>query len=100
MAVSEGAVTERATCSECDGTGLYHRLGEPDGVYVTCAYCGGKGWAPVTYTPFKGRKRLEGVIVVQQSARGLPHGTGVGPIGPIMTYEEFLEEYPEDDPSG
>lgn len=76
-------------CPSCRGTGLYRGFAEPSGVAVVCIHCQGTGAGKITYTPFTGRKRREGIHTVQLSA-GTLLVTGVGPRGVAVTYEEFL----------
>ena len=76
-------------CSACQGTGLYHGFAEPPGVGVICVKCVGTGKVEFRYTPFTKRKTRTDIRTVQHS-RGSFIGTGVGPVGPSLTYQEFL----------
>jgi hypothetical protein len=84
----------KAECSSCRATGLYRGFAEPEGVGVVCINCEGTGCRTistpgVTYTPFTERKRRNDVKIVKLS-RGTFIGTGVGPGGRGISYEEFL----------
>jgi len=76
-------------CSSCGGRGVYCGFAEPRGTGVVCLNCEGTGCRKVKYTPFTARKRREGVEIVRRSKGGFI-GTGVGPTGASVTYEEFL----------
>lgn len=76
-------------CPSCHGSGVYRGFAEPPGVGVVCLKCGGSGAAQLTYEPFAGRVRREGIQTVKRSA-GTFIGTGVGPTGDGVAYEEFL----------
>jgi len=75
-------------CGSCGGTGLYKGFAEPEGVAVVCVNCGGSGCRVIEYEPFTGRVEREGVRTVRQS-RGTFIGTGVGPAGGSVTYDQF-----------
>ncbi len=75
-------------CEACDGTGLYHGFAEAPGVFVICLKCNGSGCFRIHYNPFESRKERRGVKSVQRS-RGAFVVTGVGAVGPSMTYDEF-----------
>lgn len=77
-------------CESCSSTGVYHGFAEPKGVGVVCIRCNGTGCAKLAYTPFVARKRCEGIRIVQRSL-GTFIGTGVGPLGKYVTYEEFFD---------
>lgn len=79
----------QAECSSCRGTGIYRGFAEPEGVGVICLYCDGTGCREVEYTPFTGRKTRNDIRTVQRS-RGNFIGTGVGPAGNSVTYQDFL----------
>lgn len=85
----QNTVTIEVRCPDCGGTGVYHGFAEPEGVGVVCLGCGGSGAKKLTYTPFTGRERRNGIKVVRRS-RGTFIATGVGPNGSSVTYEEFL----------
>jgi hypothetical protein len=76
-------------CPSCQGTGVYRGFAEPQGVAVVCLHCEGTGKETITYKPFTGRKRRDGIHTVRLSA-GTLLVTGVGPRGGSVTYEEFL----------
>ncbi len=76
-------------CPDCGGSGVYHGFAEPPFVGVVCLTCKGKGAKTVFITPFTVRKLREDIRTVRQS-RGSFIGTGVGPTGGEVTYEEFL----------
>jgi hypothetical protein len=80
----------QAECRSCDGTGVYCGFAEPKGTGVVCLECRGSGCKTISYTPFAGRKRRQGVKTVSVS-RGAFIATGVGAAGESISYEEFLE---------
>lgn len=63
-------------------------MAEPEGVAVVCLNCNGSGCEKLEYTPFTGRVEREGVRTVRRS-KGSFIGTGVGPTGDSITYDEF-----------
>jgi len=79
----------KAQCGSCAGTGIYHGFAEPPGVGVVCLNCDGTGCYVIQFTPFEERKRRKDIKTVQLS-RGSFIGTGVGPAGKSITYEELL----------
>ena len=91
----------RVECYSCHATGLYVGFAEPPGVAVICLTCGGLGcvdyddsrpaWFRVV--PFSGRKRRDGIGMVQWS-RGSLLFQGFGPTGQGIPYEEFLAGRP------
>ena len=81
--------TVKAECESCNGTGIYCGFAEPKGTGVVCIRCQGSGATELSYTPFTKRKKREGVHTVRLSA-GVFIGTGVGPRGASVTYDEFL----------
>lgn len=76
-------------CTACGGSGVYCDFAEPKGVGVVCNRCNGSGAAKLQYIPFTGRKQRDGVETVRLS-RDSFIGTGVGPTGGSVTYQEFL----------
>lgn len=78
----------KAECGACGGTGLYSGFCEPKGTAVVCVQCGGTGCETIRFKPFERRKGKKGIDWVQRS-RGSFIGTGVGPVGGKITYEEF-----------
>ena len=82
------ATTIDCECGPCSGTGLYKGFAEPEGTAVVCVKCKGTGCAPLTYTPFTGRKQRSGIRRVCLS-KGTFIGAGVGPAGNSISYEEF-----------
>ena len=80
----------KTECSSCNGTGLYRGFAEPPGVAVICLHCDGEGCKEINYTPFSGRKSRNDVKTVQRSS-GSFIGTGVGPSGKSISYQEFLQ---------
>ncbi len=82
-------------CPSCNGTGLYAGMCEGPGEAVICIRCGGKGWSYYTYTPFRGRKKREGITKIRLS-RGSLIVTGVGGIGSFISYEEFEQNITEE----
>lgn len=79
-----------AQCQSCDGTGIYQGFAEPKGTGVVCLSCKGTGCCEMYYTPFVSRKHRRDIKTVRLS-RGSFIGTGIGPVGKEVTYEEFLE---------
>jgi hypothetical protein len=79
----------KAQCDSCQGTGIYHGFAEQRGVGVICLNCDGTGCAIIKYVPFESRKVRKDIQTVQRS-RGSFIGTGVGPAGKSITYNEFL----------
>ena len=86
-------------CDKCHGTGLYRGVCEKDGAAVVCHYCNGSGSVIKTVIPFEGKKRLEGVKRVYDSAynRFISAVDLMGDDGRIIefskwgcTYEEWL----------
>lgn len=75
-------------CNACGATGLYSGFAEPRGVAVVCIKCGGTGKQDVVLTPFTRRHNRLGIKTVQR-ARGSFIGTGVGPTGGSITYDQF-----------
>lgn len=85
--------TVLAECKSCGGTGLYRGFAEREGEPVVCMTCNGTGADRISYTPFTGRKRKNGVKCVRMS-RETFIATGVGgKEGSEMTYSEFLEKF-------
>lgn len=82
-----------AQCGDCNGTGLYSGLCEPDGVAVICSICEGTGAITIKYTPYAGRVTRDNIHTVRQSGGRVI--TDAGPTGISLTYEEFLEQIPE-----
>lgn len=79
----------KVECSSCGGSGVYCGFAEPKGTGVVCVYCDGTGGKTISYKPFEGLKKREGVRTVRRSA-GTFIGTGVGPVGSSVSYDEFL----------
>jgi len=77
-------------CGECEGTGVYHGFAEPEGVGVVCLACKGSGKRTLKYKSFIGRRVRHDIKTVQRS-RGWLIGTGIGPVGGSITYQEFLK---------
>lgn len=77
-----------AECGACGGTGLYSGFAEPKGTAVVCLQCKGTGCQEIRYTPFTVRKGREGIHWVQKSRGGLI-AFGVGPVGRLISYQEF-----------
>lgn len=80
--------TVKVECSACGGTGLYSGFAEPKGTAVICFDCDGSGYEEIAFTPFTHRKGKRGINIVKRS-RGSFVGTGVGPVGASITYNEF-----------
>lgn len=87
VASTASTITVKATCDECEGSGVYQGFAEKKGEAVVCEACDGEGCYSITYTPFKGRTKVEGVDKVYWSA-GSTLGA-CGPIGNPVTYKEF-----------
>ena len=77
-----------AECSSCNGTGLYRGFAEREGVAVVCVVCNGTGCTKLRYKPFVKRHGRRDVKYVHRS-KGMFIGTGVGPSGGRVSYEEF-----------
>lgn len=82
--------TIKTECQACNGTGLYCGFAEPKGTAVVCVQCGGTGCDEIRFTPFTCRKGRKGIQKVMQS-RGSFIGTGIGPTGGSITYQEFQQ---------
>lgn len=78
-------VAVEVECFSCEGTGIYERYVEPDGVGFVCIKCNGTGMRRVEYAPFTGRRKRRGIRTVRCS---IP--VGVDPTGSEVTYKEFL----------
>lgn len=87
-------------CGTCRATGLYCGFAEPTGTAVICIYCNGSGARDADdipardHVPFTGRKRREGIHTVRQSRGTFVLSCG-GKDGTEMTYQQFLERFPE-----
>ncbi len=90
VVTTNGSLTMEVACGDCGSTGIYRGFAEPKGVGVVCLSCNGSGKAKLTYKPFKGRKQRDDVQTVRLSA-GSFIGTGVGPCGSSISYQEFLK---------
>ena len=81
--------TIRIECSSCNGTGLYVGFAEAKGEAVVCVSCKGTGCRTISYKPFGGRKRRNGITKVR-------FGSGLIIDNPTssswMTYDEFKEK--------
>lgn len=84
----------KAECQSCSGTGLYSGMCEAEGTAVICRTCDGTGCETIRYKPYAGRKRKRGIKTISRS-RGSFILTGVGAVGPEMTYHEFEQKFPE-----
>lgn len=82
--------TIKVECEACGGTGLYAGFAEPKGTAVVCLECNGTGCIKIDFTPFTRRKGIKGIQNVSLS-RGSFIGTGVGPTGGCITYQEFQQ---------
>lgn len=89
MAKSSQSLTIDVECGSCGGTGVYRGFAEPKGVGVVCLTCKGSGKVTLTYKPFTGRKRCDNIQTIRLSA-GSFIGTGVGPTGGSVSYQDFL----------
>ena len=83
-------------CGSCGSTGVYSGFAEPKGTAVVCLTCKGTGAVPNGHSstrsnskPFTALKRRDGIHTVRRS-RGSFVGTGVGPTGGSISYEDFL----------
>jgi hypothetical protein len=79
-------------CDECGGTGLYHGFMEAPGEYVICVRCGGTGKRELSYKPFTGRKRRNGVQKVRAGSGTILDGPGKSK---WVSYTEFQKMIPE-----
>ena len=59
-------ISVEVECSACEGTGLYVGWTCHDGAAQVCRECGGTGFQTISYTPFTGRKKKEGIKKVFQ----------------------------------
>ena len=88
-----------AECKACGATGLYRGFAEPKGVAVVCLTCKGSGketldvpeGSNVVYKPFTKRKKDTGHIHTVRRSAGSFIGTGVGPTGGSVTYQQFID---------
>lgn len=78
----------KVECGACGATGIYCGFAEPKGEGVVCRVCKGTGCREISYTPFNDRRRRDGVKKVSRS-KGSSVGTGIGPTGTSISYEEF-----------
>lgn len=83
-------VTMSQECPSCGGTGIYHGFAEPKGVGVVCLTCGGEGYTTLKYKIFTGLNKRTDIQTVRRS-KGSFIGTGVGPQGGSITYQQFLD---------
>lgn len=89
MATKTKKASVEAECGACDATGIYKGMCEQkEGLGVVCLKCDGSGKVTIEYTPFVSRKRRGDITTVKQS-QGTFIGTGVGPVGGGITYDEF-----------
>lgn len=82
--------TIRIECKDCGATGLYGGFAEPRGTAVVCLTCSGSGCQEISFKPFIKRKEKSGIRTVRRSI-GSFIGTGVGPTGGSITYQEFQQ---------
>lgn len=76
-------------CSSCSGTGIYRGFAEPPGVGVVCLNCDGTGCRAIEYKLFTSRKTRNDIKTVRRS-QGTFIGTGVGPGGGAVSYQDFV----------
>lgn len=78
--------TIKTECAACKSTGLYVGFAEAKGEAVVCVSCEGTGCRTVSYTPFAGRRRRNGIEKIR-------YGSGTILDDPRkakwMTYNEF-----------
>lgn len=55
------ALTMEIECPHCDGTGLFQHYSAKEGSAYSCYHCKGTGKAIITYKPFSGRRKKDGV---------------------------------------
>lgn len=82
--------TVKVECAACSSTGLYSGFAEPKGTAVVCVKCGGSGCCEINFVPFTRRKGCLNIQTVRRS-QGTFIGTGVGPTGESITYQEFQQ---------
>jgi hypothetical protein len=82
--------TIKVECKDCGATGLYKGFAESEGVAVICLTCRGSGCQEISFKPFIKRKQRNGIRIIYRS-RGSFVGTGVGPAGGSITYQEFQQ---------
>lgn len=79
----------RTECPACNGTGLYVGFAEAKGEAVVCVNCSGTGCRTISYKPFGGRKRRNGIEKIR-------FGSGLIIDNPTksswMTYDQFKEK--------
>lgn len=71
-------------CETCAATGLVTDVYDPKGTARICDSCGGKGYYKISYVPWQGRRKKEGVVTV--ILKNLKNE--------LLTYEEFENRYP------
>lgn len=79
-------------CEDCDETGLYAGLGEPEGTANICWGCSGKGHVPAgngrsNGKPFAGR-RIRTDIKFVRVLTGIE--IGKPKVSKLITYDQFL----------
>lgn len=82
------SVTVNAECDACGATGLYSGFCEAKGEAVVCIQCKGTGRMKLTYKPFTKRYGKRGIATVRRSRGGFI-ATGVGAVGPEISYADF-----------
>jgi len=58
-------------CGTCEGFGII-RDPSDSSVGVVCAGCSGKGFTLLSYQPFTGRRKMDGIKRVRRSGQGIP----------------------------
>lgn len=75
-------------CRTCRAFGIL--INDNDPVGVICATCGGKGSQVLTFEPFSGRKKKDGITRVRRAGQGLsPFGGRRKRTG--ISYSDFLK---------
>ncbi len=90
-------ITVRAQCGDCGGTKIYVGLECHDGAGMVCANCEGKGWVPITYTPFIAPKKRNDVkrVFEAQKYRTFYPTDHTFEDGKTVNYSEFGCTYEE-----
>lgn len=83
--------TINTECRECSGTGLYSGFMEGNGQAVICVRCSGTGCQTISYKPFAGRKRRNGIKEIRYGSGMILDDTTRTK---WMSYEDFTKAIP------